>query len=47
VVAIRGALNKAYYGKDVTPMDILIRGAVTNPQSAELIQAIAKVAAGQ
>jgi len=47
VVATRGALNKAYYGKDVTPMDILIRGAVTNPQSAELIQAIAKVAARQ
>ena len=47
VVATRGALNKAYYGKDVTPTDILIRRAVTNPQSAELIEAVAKVAARQ
>jgi lipid-binding SYLF domain-containing protein len=47
VVASRGALNKAYYGKDVTPTDILIRRAVTNPQSAELIGAVAKVAARQ
>jgi lipid-binding SYLF domain-containing protein len=47
VVAIRGALNKAYYGKDVTPMDILIRRAVANPQSADLIGAIARAAGGK
>jgi lipid-binding SYLF domain-containing protein len=46
-VAIRGALNKAYYGKDVTPMDILIRRAVANPQSADLIGAIARAAGGK
>lgn len=47
VVATRDALNKAYYGKDITPTDILIRRAVTNPQSAGLIEAIAKVAGGR
>jgi len=47
VVATRDALNKAYYGKDVTPTDILIRRAVANPQSAGLMEAIAKVAGGQ
>ena len=46
VVAVRGALNQAYYGKEVTPTDILIRRAATNPQSAGLVEAIAKVAAG-
>lgn len=45
-VATRDALNKAYYGKEVTPTDILIRRAVTNPQAAGLIEAIAKVAGG-
>jgi lipid-binding SYLF domain-containing protein len=47
VVATRDALNRAYYGKDVTPTDVLIRRAVTNPQSAGLIETIAKVAGGQ
>lgn len=47
VVATRGALNKAYYGKDVSPTDILIRRAVTNPHSAGLIEEVAKVAARQ
>jgi lipid-binding SYLF domain-containing protein len=40
-VAVRGALNRAYYGRDVTPTDILIRQDVTNPKSAPLLQAIA------
>jgi lipid-binding SYLF domain-containing protein len=44
VVATRGALNKAYYGRDVTPTDILIKRAVTNPHAASLIQAVAKEA---
>jgi len=47
VVATRDALNKAYYGKDVTPTDILIRRAVANPQSAGLMEAIAKVGGAQ
>ena len=45
VVAVRDALNQAYYGKQVTPTDILIRHEVRNPQAAGLIQAVAKSAA--
>jgi len=47
VVATRDALNRAYYGTAVTPMDILIRREVTNPRSTARIAAIAKVAGGQ
>ena len=46
VVVTRDGLNKAYYGRDITPTDILIHGEATNPQSAGLIEAIAKVAGG-
>ena len=42
VVATRGALNKAYYKKDVTPTDILIRRTVSNKGAAGLLQAVAK-----
>jgi lipid-binding SYLF domain-containing protein len=42
VVATRGSLNKAYYGKEVSPTDILIRGTVSNPQAAGLIEAVTK-----
>ena len=44
VVATRGALNKAYYKKDVTPTDILVKRAVSNKGAAQLIQAVAKAA---
>jgi SH3 domain-containing YSC84-like protein 1 len=44
VVATRDALNKAYYKKEVTPTDILIKRAVTNKGAAGLIQAVAKAA---
>jgi lipid-binding SYLF domain-containing protein len=43
-VAVRDALNQAYYGKDVTPTAILIQRQVTNPHAASLIEAVAKVA---
>ncbi len=46
VVATRGALNHAYYGKAMTPTQILIRREVSNPQAAGLIGAVAKVAEG-
>ncbi len=46
VVATRGALNKAYYKKDVTPTDILIRRSVTNKGATGLLQAVA-VATGK
>jgi len=47
VVASREALNKAYYGKDVTSTDILIRRTVTNPHASGLIEAVAKMAGGK
>ncbi len=47
VVATRGGLNKAYYGQEVTPTDILIKRTVTNPQAAGLIQAVAKAASAR
>ena len=44
VVAVRDALNKAYYGKEVTPTSILVRHEATNPQAAGLIGAVSKAA---
>jgi len=44
VVAVRGGLNNAYYGKEVTPTAILIHREVTNPQAAGLIGAVSKAA---
>jgi lipid-binding SYLF domain-containing protein len=47
VAGVRTALNEAYYGKAVSPTDILIRGAVKNPQADELIGMVAKLAGGR
>jgi SH3 domain-containing YSC84-like protein 1 len=44
VVAVRGSLNTGYYGREVSPADILIRGAVSNPHAAPLIELIRKAA---
>ena len=44
VVATRDALNKAYYKKEVTANDILVKRAVSNEGAAGLIQAVAKAA---
>jgi lipid-binding SYLF domain-containing protein len=44
VVAVRHALNKAYYGKEVTPAAILVQQEVTNPQAADLVRAVSKAA---
>ena len=46
VVAVREALDTAYYGKAVTPTQILIQREVSNPHAAGLIAAVAKVAGG-
>jgi SH3 domain-containing YSC84-like protein 1 len=40
VVAVRTALNQAYYGRAVTPTDILISRTVSNPQAAGLLAEI-------
>ncbi len=46
VVGVREALNTAYYGKTVSPVQILIQREVSNPSGAPLIEAIAKAAGG-
>jgi lipid-binding SYLF domain-containing protein len=47
VVAPRDAVNAAFYGKEVTPMEILIKQSVANPSSAPLVTAVAHVANGR
>jgi SH3 domain-containing YSC84-like protein 1 len=47
VAGVRTALNQAYYGKPVTPSDILMTGAVKNPQADPLIGAVTKLAGGR
>ncbi|MGH7429701.1 MAG: lipid-binding SYLF domain-containing protein [Candidatus Methylomirabilaceae bacterium] len=44
IVATRDGLNKAYYGKAVTPTDILIRREVSNAQAAPLVRSVTEVA---
>jgi lipid-binding SYLF domain-containing protein len=36
VIAVRDSLNRAYYGREVRPADIVVKRAVSNPKSAEL-----------
>lgn len=40
VVGVRGSLNKAYYGEEVTPVQIIVEKKVTNQGSAELRAAL-------
>jgi lipid-binding SYLF domain-containing protein len=47
VVGARTSLNQAFYGKPVTPADVLIKGAVKSPQAAGLLQAVTKLAGGR
>lgn len=47
VVGVRTSLNHAYYGKPVSPTDILITGAAKSPQAGPLIAAVAKLAGGR
>jgi lipid-binding SYLF domain-containing protein len=44
VLDVRGKLNAAYYGKEVTPVDILVKREVSNPASAKLKAALKKAA---
>jgi lipid-binding SYLF domain-containing protein len=44
VVGVRSALNEAYYGKAVSPTDILVKGAVKNAQANALIERVARIA---
>lgn len=44
VIKVNDSSNRAYYGQEVRPIDILVRHAVSNPGSAELRQELARVA---
>ena len=43
IVAVSDDSNREYYGKDVRPTDIIIRHSVSNPKSADLRNAAAKM----
>ncbi len=45
-VGPRDALNRAYYGRPVTPTEILIQREVSNRQAGRLIADVARVAGG-
>lgn len=45
IVGPRADWNQAYYGRTVTPVEILVRPEVSNPQASGLIAAIARIAA--
>ena len=47
VVDVRDSLNKAYYGKTVTPTDILVKQAVSNSQADTLRASVAKFSGGK
>ena len=41
-VGVREGLNKAYYGKDVTPVDILVKKSVSNKGAVPLKEELKK-----
>ena len=43
IIAVSNDSNRAYYGKDVRPTDIIIQHSVSNPKSADLRKAVAKI----
>jgi lipid-binding SYLF domain-containing protein len=43
VVDVRQSWNRAYFGEDLTPSDILIHGKGENPHSDPLLEAVAKL----
>ena len=46
IVSPRDTLARAYYGRAVTPTQILVRREVANPQAASLIAALTRVTGG-
>jgi SH3 domain-containing YSC84-like protein 1 len=46
VAGARTSLNHAYYGKEVTPTDILIKDEVKNPQAAPLLAIVTALGGG-
>jgi len=47
VVDVRDSLNKAYYGKPVTPTDILVKKNVSNAHADKLRASVAKISGGK
>ncbi len=47
VIKVRNDWNQEYYGKPVTPVDIIVRKSVRNPHSAALRAVLAAIAAGR
>jgi SH3 domain-containing YSC84-like protein 1 len=47
VLGVRDSLNHAYYGKAVTPADILVRGEGRKPSAQGLIASVSQVAGGR
>lgn len=47
IVGVRDGLNKAYYGKSVTPTDILISRTVKNDQAIPLRSKLSKMSGGK
>lgn len=41
-IAVRDKLNKAYYGREVSPVGIILKHEVSNPGSTELLEALKK-----
>ena len=41
-IGVRESLNKAYYGKEVTPMDITVKKSVSNKGAAPLVEELKK-----
>jgi lipid-binding SYLF domain-containing protein len=44
VIAVRGEWNRAYYGQEVRPQDIVMMRSVSNPGSATLLEAVQNAA---
>jgi lipid-binding SYLF domain-containing protein len=41
---VRQSLNTAYYGQPATPIDILVKRSVNNPEAAPLLMAVEQAA---
>src|SRR5262245_59017923 len=47
VVGVRTALNQAYFNQAVSPADILIKGAVKNPDANALLEKVTQISGGR
>jgi len=47
IVDVRDGLNKAYYGKPVTPTDILVKKNVSNAHADKLRASVARISGGK